>query len=50
MSQASFHKRGGTWALSGADARRCRLASFRDFPGRGPLGPDWRIDRRLTRV
>ena len=50
MSQASFHYRGGTWALSGADARCCRLAWFRDFPGKGPLGPEWRVRERLARV
>lgn len=50
MSQASFHNCGGTWALSGANARCCRLAWFRDFPWRGPLGPEWRIRERLARV
>lgn len=50
MSQASFHNCGGTWALSGANARCCRLAWFRDFPWRGPLGPEWRIRERLPEV
>ena len=45
MSQASFHDRGGTWALSGASARFCRLASIRDFPVEGTVGPGLACER-----
>jgi len=38
MSQASFHLRGGTWALSRRSAGGAVSSGVRDFP-RGTVGP-----------